>query len=57
MKSHFEILKQLLDEKIIAVVRLESGEQLVRVAEALNVGGITVIEFTCSTPGTLDMKK
>ena len=57
MKSHFEILKKILDEKIVAIVRLDSGEQLVRVAEALNAGGISVIEFTCSTPGALDMIK
>ncbi|MDO8754275.1 MAG: bifunctional 4-hydroxy-2-oxoglutarate aldolase/2-dehydro-3-deoxy-phosphogluconate aldolase [Anaerolineales bacterium] len=57
MKSHFEILKKILDEKIVAIVRLDSGEQLVRVAEALNAGGISVIEFTCSTPGALDMVK
>ncbi|MDP1714459.1 MAG: bifunctional 4-hydroxy-2-oxoglutarate aldolase/2-dehydro-3-deoxy-phosphogluconate aldolase [Anaerolineales bacterium] len=57
MKSHFEILKKILDEKIVAIVRLDSGEQLVRVAEALNAGGISIIEFTCSTPGALDMVK
>jgi len=57
MKSHFDILKKILDEKIVAIVRLDSGEQLVRVAEALNAGSISVIEFTCSTPGTLDMIK
>ena len=57
MKSHFEILNYLLSEKIIAIVRLDSGEKLVKVAEALKGGGISVIEFTCSTPGTLDMLK
>jgi 2-dehydro-3-deoxyphosphogluconate aldolase/(4S)-4-hydroxy-2-oxoglutarate aldolase len=57
MKSHFEILKKILEEKIVAIVRLDSGEQLVHVAEALNAGGISVIEFTCSTPGALDMVK
>jgi len=57
MKTHFEILKKILDEKIVAIVRLDSGEQLVRVAEALKEGGISVIEFTCSTPGALDMIK
>ena len=57
MKSHFEILKKILDEKIVAIVRLESAEQLVRVAEALNAGGVSVIEFTCSTPGALEMIK
>ncbi len=57
MKSHFEILKKILDEKIVAIVRLDSGELLVRVAEALNAGGISVIEFTCSTPSALEMIK
>ncbi len=57
MKAHFEILKKILDEKIVAIVRLDSGEQLVHVAEALNAGGISVIEFTCSTPGALEMIK
>lgn len=55
MKSHFEILNQMLTEKVVAIVRLDSGEQLVQVAEALKAGGISVIEFTLSTPGALDM--
>jgi 2-dehydro-3-deoxyphosphogluconate aldolase/(4S)-4-hydroxy-2-oxoglutarate aldolase len=55
MKSHFDILNQLLAEKVIAIVRLDSGERLVRVAEALEAGGISAIEFTCSTPGALGM--
>ena len=57
MKPHFEILDQLLTEKAVAIVRLDSGKQLVRAAEALKAGGITVIEFTFSTPGALDMLK
>lgn len=57
MKSHYEILQHLLAEKVVAIVRLDSGEQLVKVAEALKAGGITVIEFTLSTPGALDMVK
>jgi 2-dehydro-3-deoxyphosphogluconate aldolase/(4S)-4-hydroxy-2-oxoglutarate aldolase len=57
MKSHFEILQQLLTGKAIAIVRLESGEGLVQVAEALKAGGISAIEFTLSTPGALDMLK
>ena len=57
MKSHFEILNQLLDEKVVAIVRLDSGEKLVKVAEALKAGGISAIEFTVSTPGAIDMIK
>ncbi|MBM3125152.1 MAG: bifunctional 4-hydroxy-2-oxoglutarate aldolase/2-dehydro-3-deoxy-phosphogluconate aldolase [Chloroflexi bacterium] len=44
-----------MTEKIVAIVRLDEADQLVRVAEALKAGGITIIEFTCSTPGALDM--
>lgn len=57
MKSQFEILQQLLTEKAVAIVRLDSSEQLVKVAEALKAGGISAIEFTFSTPGALDMLK
>jgi 2-dehydro-3-deoxyphosphogluconate aldolase/(4S)-4-hydroxy-2-oxoglutarate aldolase len=57
MKSHFEILNHLLMEKTVAIVRLDSGEKLIQVADALKAGGVSVIEFTCSTPGALDMVK
>ena len=57
MKSYYEILQHLLKEKAVAVVRLDNGKHLVKVAEALKAGGITVIEFTMSTPGALDMVK
>ena len=57
MKSHFEILNHLLTEKVVAIVRLDSGEKLIQVADALKKGGISVVEFTCSTPGALDMLK
>lgn len=39
MRSHSEILNHLLAERIIAVVRLNSSEQFVEVAEALRAGG------------------
>lgn len=57
MMSHFEILRRLMDGKVVAVVRLDSSEQLIHVAEALRDGGLTAIEFTMSTPGALDMIK
>ena len=57
MKSHLDILTSLLHEKIVAIVRLDSGQHLVRAAEALLAGGISVIEFTFSTAGVLDMLK
>ncbi len=54
MRSHSDILNQLLAEKVIAIVRLDGGERLLRVAEALRAGGIYAIEFAVSTPGALD---
>jgi len=57
MISHFDILTRLIEGKVVAIVRLDSGEQLVSVAEALKAGGISVIEFTVSTPGAIDMIK
>jgi 2-dehydro-3-deoxyphosphogluconate aldolase/(4S)-4-hydroxy-2-oxoglutarate aldolase len=57
MPPHFDILSRLIESKLVAVVRLDSGRQLVSVAEALKAGGISVIEFTASTPGAIDMIK
>lgn len=57
MPSHFEILSRLIAGKVVAVVRLDSGDQLIKVAEALKAGGVTAIEFTVPTPGALEMIK
>lgn len=57
MKSHFEVLKKILDERIIAIVRLDSAEYFLEVAQALKAGGVSVVEFTLTTPGALDMLK
>src|SRR3990170_1445013 len=57
MRSHFEVLQSLISGKVIAVVRLDRGEQLISVARALQAGGILAIEFTVPTPGALDMIK
>lgn len=57
MPAHFDILKRLIEGKVVAVVRLDSGDQLIKVAEALKAGGITAIEFTVPTPNSLEMIK
>ena len=57
MISHHDILTRLIEGKVVAVVRLDSGEQLINVAEALKAGGMSIIEFTVSTPGAIDMIK
>jgi 2-dehydro-3-deoxyphosphogluconate aldolase/(4S)-4-hydroxy-2-oxoglutarate aldolase len=57
MPAHFEILKRLIEGKVVAVVRLDSGDQLIKVAQALKAGGISAIEFTVPTPNSLEMIK
>jgi 2-dehydro-3-deoxyphosphogluconate aldolase/(4S)-4-hydroxy-2-oxoglutarate aldolase len=38
---------------LIAIVRLDSSAELVQAAKAIAAGGVTVIEFTLTTPGAL----
>ena len=38
---------------LIAIVRLERAPELVKVAKAIAAGGVSVIEFTLTTPGAL----
>ena len=57
MQSHNQVLQRLISGKIIAIVRLDSGDDLIQVAEALKAGGIEAIEFTVPTPNSLEMIK
>ena len=47
------ILQKILALKIVAVVRLDDYTHAVDVARALVAGGITVMEFTLTSPGAL----
>jgi 2-dehydro-3-deoxyphosphogluconate aldolase / (4S)-4-hydroxy-2-oxoglutarate aldolase len=48
-------LKRILDGGIVAVVRAESGEQLVNVVRALAEGGVTAAEITFTVPGAIEV--
>lgn len=48
-------LQRILDSGIVAVVRAESGESLVKVVRALADGGVTAAEITFTVPGALDV--
>lgn len=43
-------LQRVLDHKIVAVIRADSGDLLVDVAEALLAGGVEVMEVTFTVP-------
>ena len=55
MSNKYDIIERMLDCGITAVVRTDSPEELVNVAEAINKGGVDVIEITMTTPGALDV--
>lgn len=48
-------LKRILDGGIVAVVRAESGESLVKVVRALADGGVTAAEITFTVPDAIEV--
>lgn len=53
--SRERTLDRVLRGGIVAVVRAESGESLVKVVEALADGGVTAAEITFTVPDALDV--
>ena len=49
-----EQLKFLLDNGLVAIVRLKEPTELLPIAQAIEAGGVRVIEFTMGTPNALD---
>lgn len=47
------IIQYLLDKCLVAIVRASSGDDLVRVVEAVAEGGVPCVEVTMTTPGAL----
>src|SRR3954447_1402687 len=54
MRSKSEIISQLLDPGIIAVVRAKSAEQVIPLTEALLAGGVIAVEITMTTPNAIE---
>jgi 2-dehydro-3-deoxyphosphogluconate aldolase/(4S)-4-hydroxy-2-oxoglutarate aldolase len=53
--DRIEILHRILDAGVTAVIRAQSSEHLMRVAEALREGGVTSLEVTMTTPHALQV--
>lgn len=53
--DRIEILDRLLDAGIAAVIRAQNSEHLMKVAEALQGGGVECIEVTMTTPNALQV--
>jgi len=52
--GRLEVLQGILETGVVAIVRLDSSEGLIRVVEAIAEGGVRHIEFTMTTPGALE---
>jgi 2-dehydro-3-deoxyphosphogluconate aldolase/(4S)-4-hydroxy-2-oxoglutarate aldolase len=53
----FNILRRILQNPIIAIVRAESADAAIQMAEACIAGGITALEVSLTTPDGLDVIK
>ena len=47
-------LRFMLDHGLVAIVRLKEPAELVPIAQAIEAGGVRVIEFTMGTPNALE---
>jgi len=47
-------IERLLNPGVIAIIRADSSEHLVSVAQALEAGGVTAMEITMTTPNALE---
>lgn len=50
MSTKLKTLKKITDVGVVAVVRAESAEQAIKIAEACRAGGIPAIEITFTVP-------
>lgn len=50
-----DIIKRIMEDKLVAVIRAESKEQGLKVVDAVQKGGIKLIEVTMTVPGAVDI--
>lgn len=53
MRTKSEIISQLVDPGVIAVIRAKKASQAMPIAEALLAGGVVAVEITMTTPDAL----
>lgn len=57
MVQRMESLRRIEETGIVAVVRAETPEKALKIADAVKKGGIEAIEITMTVPGALDVIK
>jgi 2-dehydro-3-deoxyphosphogluconate aldolase/(4S)-4-hydroxy-2-oxoglutarate aldolase len=53
----FEHMQRIVKTGVIAVVRAESADEAIKIADAVRKGGIDLIEITFTVPGAIDVMK
>jgi 2-dehydro-3-deoxyphosphogluconate aldolase/(4S)-4-hydroxy-2-oxoglutarate aldolase len=51
------VLDQIINSGVVAIMRAKSSDQLLAAAEAILGGGVNTIEVTMTTPGAIDVIK
>lgn len=51
------VMQQIIDTGIISVIRANSPEQALKIANAVKTGGIDVVEITMTVPGAIEVIK
>jgi 2-dehydro-3-deoxyphosphogluconate aldolase / (4S)-4-hydroxy-2-oxoglutarate aldolase len=51
------VLEQILENKIVAIIRGAGPADVLRIAESLQLGGINIVEVTLNSPGALQVIK
>jgi 2-dehydro-3-deoxyphosphogluconate aldolase/(4S)-4-hydroxy-2-oxoglutarate aldolase len=54
MTDRTEIVAEIERTGVVAIVRSDSADPLIEIVDALQAGGLTCIEITMTTPGTLE---
>lgn len=55
MVDKYQIMKELYETGIIAVIRADESDTLIQIAEALIEGGVKFIEFTMTIPNAMEI--
>ncbi|HDI52109.1 2-dehydro-3-deoxyphosphogluconate aldolase [candidate division KSB1 bacterium] len=53
MRTRQEILQQIIDSGVIAVIRMNDATKLMKVVDAISAGGVKCLEVTMTTPGAI----
>lgn len=51
--TRIEMLNKIIEKGVVAVIRMSDSTKLIKVAEAINEGGVSAIEITMTTPDAL----